>query len=70
MQVRIYDVDANGNQSLRTPQCDLLDCFDYSDPERYTARHHLEREGRYWTGGGATALVLLTRVVDAPPFSF
>ena len=63
MKVKVYDYDASGNETVRTECCTLWDCFpDEDDPEYHSALTVLQREGRYWTGGGAAPLVLLNAV--------
>jgi hypothetical protein len=65
MIVKIYDYDNNDNETLRG-QCDLRDCFpdaaEHRDPEYFHALSELTKAGRYWVGGGAGPLVLLSVV--------
>ncbi len=66
MQVKIYDVDSQGNEAFRA-QCDLHDCFpddsrdENGNSEFLAALNELTRSGRVWIGGGAAPLVLLMR---------
>jgi len=60
MKVRILDYDARG-ETLRGV-ADLRDCFPDDDEEMQRALRELANAGRYWTGGGAAPLVLLTRL--------
>lgn len=40
----------------------LRECFpDKDDPEYHIARATIERDGRYWGGGGASPIFLITR---------
>lgn len=60
MIVRIYDYDDQGNQTFRG-EANVFDCFPDNPEESRRARFELEKAGRYWAGGGAAPLVLLTR---------
>lgn len=59
MNVKIIDV-ANGIETTRS-ECDLRECFPDDETEYYVAKGALNKEGRYWTGGGAAPLVLLMK---------
>lgn len=59
MQVKIIDV-ANGIETTRS-ECDLRECFPDDDEEYYVALGALKKDGRFWTGGGASPLVLLMK---------
>lgn len=63
MNVKIYDVNGYGEETLRS-ECDLLECFPDGalDDEYLQALAELRDAGRFWVGGGAAPLVLLMRV--------
>lgn len=62
LRVNTYDIAADGTETLRSENVTLLDCFPDKDDEYYTAQRYLERDGRYWGGGGATPLFLIMRI--------
>ena len=62
MRVNTYTIDPDGTEKLHAENVSLLECFPDKDDEYYTAERYLEREGRYWGGGGATPLFLIMRV--------
>ncbi len=59
MRVKIYDVAENGSEIFRS-QCDHSECFPDDDNESAECLRRLQCDGRYWTGGGAAPLTLLT----------
>lgn len=63
MRVHIYDVDQNTAEETDRGIADLAECFP-DLAERCAAERELRANGRYWCGGGAASLVLLTRVVE------
>jgi hypothetical protein len=58
VRVKIYDEDG---QSLRG-EAELVDCFPDQEAEYHAAQDEIAKAGRYWTGGGASPLVLLVRI--------
>lgn len=60
MQVKIYDTDETGNETLRS-QCELRDCFPDDEDNFQHAWAELKRSGRVWVGGGAEPLTLIMR---------
>ena len=60
MKVRIYDIDNNGNETLRT-EADLRECFPDDDNEFGRAFAYLRQFSRYYAGGAAAPLVLLMK---------
>lgn len=48
-----------------TGPCDLRECFpDYENDEEYRLAHYyLNRDGRYWGGGGAIPIFLIRKAV-------
>ena len=60
MQVKIYDIDETGNETLRS-QCELRDCFPDDEDNFQHAWAELKRSGRVLVGGGAESLTLIMR---------
>jgi hypothetical protein len=59
IRVRVYDYDERDNEIFRC-ECELRECIDPRDPEYLDANLYLGQCGRFWVGGGASPLVLLT----------
>ncbi len=58
-RVNVYDgetMEQTGSNVL------LIDCFPDDLDEQAAAMAVLKRDGRYWAGGGAAPLVLLTKI--------
>jgi hypothetical protein len=51
MRVKIYDINAYGDETLRR-ECDLRECFPDFTNEYAWARAELRDNGRWWIGGG------------------
>lgn len=66
MRVNTYTIEADGTEKLHCENVDLMECFPDApqDDEYHVAKRYLERDGRYWGGGGATPLFLLMRIRD------
>ena len=60
MRVKIFDYDKTNVQTFRCESC-TLEMFD-DDDDRHWVEHELRSQGRSWVGGGASPLVLLTRI--------
>lgn len=58
MQVRIYDIDKDANETF-CKQCDLRDFIPDDDAEYGAAFEYLKRCGRYYAGRNATSLSLI-----------
>jgi hypothetical protein len=61
MKIKIYAVDQNTGVETFDAECDLDEAIERDDPEYAEALDELQKTGRYWVGGGAAALSLLTR---------
>lgn len=61
MKVRAYQYDMDGTETFLT-ECLLTEALPEPDAEQALAYQGLRDAGRYWIGGGASPLILLTRV--------
>ena len=60
---KIYDYDADGNETFRGHSLWMDDMFpDHDDPERLDVERILQDDGRCWVGGGASPLVLIIKI--------
>jgi hypothetical protein len=62
-RVKIFDVDQTTGEETCRGEFDLAAIIDITE-ERREVWEELRKSGRYWFGGGAAALVLLTLVKE------
>ena len=61
MRIKIYTVNQDTGTETLDGECELHEALDRDDPEYAEALDELHKSGRFWVGGGAAALSLLTR---------
>jgi hypothetical protein len=60
-----YMIPTGAEHDICAPNVDLTECFPEPGDEEYLLAHmELERSGRYWGGGGAAPIFLITKAEE------